>query len=120
MAKAHVLDTSGGLTQVAFHIAVPVGNNGAGTAWSAVLINSGIGGTTVLPDGAGTGGTISAAEKTSIAAGTVFEVVDRIFIPTGLNAAQANAFLDAVHAAKVTEVQAQVTARLSMFGYTRT
>ncbi len=120
MAKVHVLDTSGGLTRVVCHIDVPAGNNSAGTAWAAVIVNSGIGGTTVLPDGAGTGGTISAAEKTSIQGGTVFEVIDRISIPLGMNAAQANAFLDAVHAAKVIEVQAQITARLNYFGFTRT
>lgn len=120
MAKAHVLDTAGGLTRVVFHVDVPTGNNSAGTAWASVLVNSSTGGTTVLPDGAGTGGTISAAEKTSIQGGTVFEVVDRVQIPLGLNAAQANAFLDAVHAAKVVEAQAQITARLTYFGFTRT
>lgn len=119
MAKAHVLSTEGGFTRVAFHIAVPAGNNAAGTAWSAVLVNSGIGGTTVLPDGAGTGGTISATEKTSIQGGTVFEVIDRVFLPSGLTGAQADALLDAAHAAKTTEVQAQVQARLNYFGYVR-
>lgn len=120
MAKVHVLATDGGLTRVVFHIDVPAGNNGAGVAWTAVIVNSGMGGTTRLPDGAGTGGTISAAEKTAIQAGTVYEVEERVSIPLGLNTAQANAFLDALHAAKVTEVQAQITARLNLFGFTRT
>lgn len=120
MAKAHVRATAGGLTEVVMHIDVPAGNNNAGTAWSAVLVNSGIGGTTVLPDGTGSGGTISTAEKTSIQTGAVFEVVDRVAIPPGLNAAQANAFLDAVHAAKVIETQAEIQKRLGYFGYTRT
>lgn len=119
MARCHVLDTAGGLTRVAFHIDVPIGNNDAGTAWSTVLVNSGIGGTTILPDGTGTGGTISAAEKTSIQGGTVFESVDRVPIPRGLNAAQANAFLDALHVAKTAEVQAQIQAQTGIFGFTR-
>jgi hypothetical protein len=120
MAKAHVLDTTGGLTRVVFHIDVPAGNNSAGTAWTAVIINSGVGGTTRLADGAGTGGTISAAEKTAIQAGTVFEVEQQVSLPPGMNAAQANAFLDAMHAAKVVEVQADIQKRLPYFGYTRT
>jgi hypothetical protein len=120
VAKAHVLDTSGGLTRVAYHIDVPAGTNTVGTSWSAVLINSGIGGTTVLPDGAGTGGTISVTEKTAITAGTVYEVVDRVSIPAGLNTAQANAYLDALHAAKTVEVQSQIQSRTGMFGFTRT
>lgn len=119
MGKVHVLDTVGGLTRIVCHIDVPAGNNSAGTAWTVVIINSGMGGTTTLTDGAGTGGTISSAEKTSITSGTVFEVEDRVQIPLGLNATQANAFLDAIHAAKVVEVQTQVVARLNYFGFTR-
>ena len=119
MANVHALDTQGGQTRLVFHIAVPAGNNSVGTAWSAVLVNSGTGGTTRLPDGTGSGGTISSAEKTAIQAGTVYEVEDRVVVPPGMNAAQANAFLDALHAAKVIEVQGHVTARLNLFGYTR-
>jgi hypothetical protein len=102
------------------HIDVPAGNNSAGTAWTVVILNSGIGGTTRLADGAGTGGTISSAEKTSITSGTVYEVEQLVSLPPGMNATQANAFLDALHAAKVTEVQAQIQQRLPYFGYTRT
>lgn len=120
MAKAHVLDTAGGLTRVAFHITVPAGNNAAGIAWSTALKNSGIGGKTVLPDGDGTGGTVGTVEKTSIVtAGTTFEVVRQVPIPTGLTLAQANAFLDDLHADLVTEIQPQLQARLNYFGFTR-
>ena len=120
MAKVHVLDTSGELTLAVFHIVVPNTNNSVGTSWRAVLINSGIGGSTRLADGSGTGGTISAAEKTQIQAGEVYEVQERIQIPTGLSTAQANAFLDALHAAKTTEANAQIVGRLNLFGFTRT
>jgi hypothetical protein len=120
MAKVHVLDTHGEHSRLILHVDVPAGNNSVGTAWTAVLVNSGIGGQTRLPDGSGTGGTISAAEKSSIQAGTVFEVEDRVRIPAGMTMGQANAFFDALHAAKVTEVQAWVQARLNFFGFVRT
>lgn len=120
MAKCHVMDTSGANTRVIYHIAVPAGTNGAGTAWSAVLINSGVGGTTKLTDGTGSGGTISAAEKTAIQAGTTYEVEEYVPIPAGMNTAQANTFLDNLHAAKVLEIQPQIQARLNLFGFTRT
>lgn len=119
MAKAHVLDSAGAETRVAFHIAVPAGNNSAGIAWSAAVKNSGVGSTTVLEDGNGQGGTIGATEKAEVTNGTVFEKVVSTSIPAGMNAAQANAFLDALHADLVTEVQADLQARLAYFGYTR-
>lgn len=120
MAKVHVLDTAGSNTRLIFHIAVPVGNNDAGTAWTTVLANSGIGGKTVLLDGNGTGGTISAAEKTSITSGGTYEVEAWASVPTGMTVTQANAFLDALHADKTIEVQASLQAQTRLFGFTRT
>ena len=108
MAKAHVLDTNGATPRVCFHITTPAGNNSAGIAWAPVLVNSGLGGTT------------PAAEKTDVQAGSTYEVIDSTVIPSGLNQAQANAFLDALHAAKVTEVQADIQKRLPYFGFVRT
>lgn len=123
MAKAHVLTTSGEQIRIAFHVAVPVGNNVAGIAWTTAIRNSGLGGRTVLPDGDGTGGTISVAEKTNITTdGTVYEVVRTVQssqIRTD-TAAHANADIDALHAALVTEIQPQLQAQLNVFGYTRT
>jgi hypothetical protein len=120
MAKAHVLATQGALTSVIYHIDVPAGTNAAGTSWADCLKNSGTGGTTRLPDGTGAGGTISAAEKTAVTNGTVYEVADSVAIPSGMDAATANAFLDALHAAKVAEIEPQIQQRLDYFGYTRT
>lgn len=119
MARVHVLDTSGPNTRLVYHITVPAGTNDVGTTWAAVLVNSGIGGSTVLPDGTGSGGTISAAEKTSIAAGSIYEVEESVPVPPGMTTAQANAFLDSLHAAKTTEVQAAIQSRTRIFGFTR-
>ena len=119
MARAHVLDTQGALTRVALHFTVPAGNNTAGIAWVTALLNSSLSKTTVLPDGTGSGGSISAAEKATLANGTVYEIVDSVDLPPGMNTAQANAFLDAVHASRQTEVFALLQRQLAYFGYTR-
>jgi hypothetical protein len=119
MAKAHVLDTINGLTRVVFHIDVPSTNNSVGTSWASVLLNSGIGGKTILADGNGSSGTVSVAEKAMITNGTVYEVEDRLRIPSGMNMAAANAFFDGLHAAKTAEIQAEILARLNLFGFTR-
>lgn len=119
MGKAHVLDGNG-VTRIVFHIAVPAGNNSAGISWVNAVKNSGLGGTTVLPDGDGTGGTISTAEKLELTNGTTYEYVwSDVPVPAGMNVAQANAYLDALHAAAVVEIQAQLQNRLRYFGYTR-
>lgn len=96
MANLHTLLRSGVEVTVAAHIAVPVGNNSAGVAWAMALLNSGLGGKTVLKDGDGTGGTISAAEKAAIVAGTVVEAVDTVRTDSVFGgAATINAYLDA-------------------------
>ncbi len=120
MANIHVLDRQGNGWRVAVHIAVPAGNNAAGLAWATALLRSGNGGTTVLPDGDGTGGTVSAAEKTSVTNGTVLEVLDVAAPPSNATTAVAiNAWLDAYHAAKVAEVQARLQTELQQYGRTR-
>jgi hypothetical protein len=120
MANVHILDRQGGEFRVVFHIAVPAGNNAANVPWQTALVRSGLGGTTTLPDGDGNGGTISAAEKTSIATGAVYEQVGTID-PTqsGGSVANINAWLDQMHAARVSEVQAALSARLQWFGRQR-
>ncbi len=83
MADMHVLIGNGRQWRVAMHFAVPAGNNTAGVSWSDALANSELGGATVLPDGDGTGGTVSAAEKTSIESGTILEYVVVLPIESG-------------------------------------
>lgn len=120
MAKAHVLTRSGPNARVAFHISVPAaGNNAAGIQWRTALKNSGLVNATVLAAGNGSGGTISTAEGNDVVNGVVYEVVGDLPIPDGISAAQADAFLDAHHAALQSEVQASLTTRLQYFGYTR-
>ena len=78
MANIHVLDRDGSEFRVVVHIPIPNTLNSAGVSWRDALINSGIGGKTVLPDGNGTGGTIIGAEKVQIVSGALYEVEDRL------------------------------------------
>lgn len=121
MARAHVLTRSGGKCRVVFHITVPAtGNNDAGTQWRTALVNSKIIAASALPAGNGSGGTISTAEQTELTNGASYEVVRDVEIPGGMSAAQANAFLDALHGELTTEIQEELRQRLLLFGYTRT
>lgn len=77
MADMHILTANNnGQFRVVMHFPVPSGNNSAGVAWVDAVVNSGFGGTTTLPDGDGTGGTVDTApggEKDDIESGAVFE-----------------------------------------------
>ncbi len=118
MSNIHVLERTNGLYRIVFHIAVPAGNNSAGLAWQSVILMSGLSaGTTALKDGDGTGtdGGISTAEKASIAAGSVYEIVDQVDT-LGLSGAALLTFIDTRFTARQTEVQAVLQARLAQFG----
>jgi hypothetical protein len=122
VADYHVLTGTedGNSFVVVHHIPIPSGAaNRAGVAYRTALINSGYGGKTVLPDGDGTGGTISAAEKTQVQAGALFEVVDNFPTNPAETAPQLQVRLDARHNALVTEHQDRITKRLTYFGYVR-
>ena len=100
----------------AFHIAIPATNNTAGCPWRTVVLRNG-GGKTILPDGDGTLGTISAAEKTQILAGEIMELVTSGgwgagTFPTG-------AQLDAIAAAIVSNYLAAMQLKYSRYGMTR-
>lgn len=123
MADYHVLTGSvdANSFSVVHHIPIPgSGTNRAGVQWRTALINSGLGGRTVLPDGDGTGGTVSAAEKASIEAGAVFEVAEQVATHPGETALQLRDRIDARHTALVAAVQAQLQGQLSYYGFTRT
>ena len=119
MADMHVLAGSGGRWQVVMHFAVPGGTNAAGVLWSDVLTNSGIGGSTILPDGDGTGGTIDATEKVAIVAGTVLEHVGRFLVESGgTSAAGIRGSLREFYGKEKAAVIAQLQRQLRYFGAT--
>jgi hypothetical protein len=116
MGNTHVLDRIGPTRyRVAFHIAVPNGNNSASVSWANALKHSGQGGRTILPDGDGADGPISSAEKTAITNCTVYEHVGDIDMQGATGPAR-QALVDNAYNAAVTEVQAKLQAELGQFG----
>lgn len=101
MANWHALTGTpdGNSYAIAYHLPIPNTNNRVGINYRTALVNSGLGGKTVLPDGDGTGGTISTAEKADITSGAVFEVVEAFATNPGQTLGQLAAAVDARHAA---------------------
>lgn len=123
MANWHALigDVNGNSYTVVYHVPIPSANNRSGVNYRTALVSSGIGGKTILPDGDGTLGTIAAAEKSSILAGSLFEVVEPFATNPGQNLAALQAAVDArwtalgdVNGAFI----AALKARLNYFGGT--
>jgi hypothetical protein len=76
MANSHILEqTAPGRFRVVYHIAIPATNNAAGVSWRTCIAANVGAVVSVLPDGDGTNGTISAAEKAQLVSGALFEVV---------------------------------------------
>jgi hypothetical protein len=115
MANIHVLDsTAPGRFRVVYHVAIPASNNAAGVAWRTAVANSRPTGAnappiSVLPDGDGGSGTISAAEKALIVSGAVYELVQD-------EKGQTGAGINAMYAQRSAEVLAALQARLAQFG----
>ena len=126
MADLHALDkdATGQHQRVAFHFPIPDLPNAAGLSYRTALILSGIGGTTILAEGDGKLGTISAAEKAAIAAGAVFESVESLppqyVTGDGSLPAKVSGTLLYVHAKRKKAVLAELTARLERYGQTET
>jgi hypothetical protein len=110
MSAIHILDANGdGQFRVVIHTPVPTGNNSAGLAWKAVLLASGRSGSTVLTEGIGPG-QISTAEKATIVAGDVMEIVESIPLEGG-GATQASIVASATSALNAWKVRQQAELR---------
>jgi len=73
MADIHILSGDGGGSWTyVFHISVPALDNEVGVGYRAALVNSGLGGVSVMAEGTGPG-QITTAELALIVAGEVFE-----------------------------------------------
>ena len=114
MANTHVLTATGNTITLVLHIAIPATSNSVGVPWRTALTRSGIGGTTILPDGDGTGGTISTLEKADISSGAIYELVTSPKRMTTTNAA-----LDAFYAKVSAEILAGLQTQLAFYGHTR-
>lgn len=123
MANWHALTGTldGNSFRIVFHLPIPSVVNRANINYRAAIVNSGIGGRTALPDGDGTGGTISPAEKALVVGGSLYEHAEDF--PTNPNelAAALQARIDARFAAlsNVTTGRVGELAKvLTYFGYT--
>jgi hypothetical protein len=78
-----------------------------------------MGGTTRLPDGDGTEGTISTGEKTQIVAGELYEYLITTEIDgQGVDNAGRIAAMRAMYTAEASRVTADIQRRLKFYGYT--
>lgn len=116
MANMHLILIDGNEFDVVFHFAVPATNNTSNVPWSTVVLRNGYG-TTQLPDGDGTAGTIGAAEKTGITSGSIAEVRKRV--KPGTPSFPTGAQLDAIFAAEQTAWQNDMLAKYARYGGTR-
>lgn len=116
MANWHVLEKTGNGYRMAYHIAIPAANNAAGFSYRTALINSGIGGTTILKDGDGTLGTIDATEKSNIASGSLLEQVVTVTPPGGLTGPQTITYINQDYTANSAVILADLQNRLSQYG----
>ena len=98
--------------RVVMHFPVPAGVNAAGLPWRTALVRSGMGGTTILPDGPGTGGTISDDDKMKIESGELLEYVETVRLGSGNPQAAAEEIYNSRKALK----QEQLQARLNQYG----
>lgn len=120
MANWHALlgDKDGNSYEVAYLIPIPSATNRVGVNYRTAIINSGLGGKTILPDGDGTGGTISSTDKTLITTGAAYEVVERFATNPGQTLTQLTNAVNARFTALTTSVQAALVNQLAYFGGT--
>ena len=124
MANMHVRGRTARGYSVVCHFAIANTNNDVGLNYRTAYARSKGTLATALPDGDGTLGTISAAEKTSVtqAAPALAEVVQEFQIPDdwgALSGAQKNARLDDWYAVALSEWTTQNAALLQYWGYVR-
>ncbi len=104
---------------IVMHFAVPDTNNAVMVNHRTADINSGLGGTTILLDGDGTDGTISAAEKTSIVNGEVFEHVVSFPVESGgTSTPKLRTTIRDLYASEETSVIDRLKKRLRYYGHT--
>jgi len=109
MSKLHILEATGeGQFRIAIHTAVPAGNNAAGKAWKDVLLASGRSGTTALAEGIGPG-QVDAAERATIVAGDIIEIIAAVPLESGgATAGSLNASMTDIVAAWKMKQQAEL------------
>jgi hypothetical protein len=119
MADMHVrqYDSNRRLAEVVMHFPIASANNDVGVNYRTALVNSGMGGTTILPEGTGPG-QITTAEKNQIEAGEVYEHRKHVKIMSGGDTnPQMRATLRHFYAQEEADLLAQIQQRLRFFGH---
>lgn len=124
MAEIHVLTTHGTRVKFALHVPVPgMGTNVSGIQWRAALLNSGLGGATVLRDSAdGAAGTIGPTEKTQITNGELYEAYVETALPSNwgtMSGSERIQWVDSLYNANAQSNLDRLKAQLNYFGFTR-
>ena len=114
MSSIHIVTVDGSEIAVVLHYAIPATANVGLVPWRTIAAR--FFGTTSLPAGDGTAGTIAAAEAASITAGAIVEVSTTFKIGTNT---PAGAALDAAFAAAQAAWLADFSARYNHYGQTR-
>ncbi len=118
MADMHIITGGRHAWRVVMHFAVQNVNNAVGVNYRTALINSGLASVSVLPDGDGNDGTISATEKTALDDGSIYEHVESLVIDgPGTDTASRVAMLKAEYASIETRVIDSLKHRLKFFGH---
>jgi hypothetical protein len=94
MAKTHILSKQGQSVQVVMHFPIPATMNAAGVLWRTALVNSGLGGTSVLAEGTGAG-QITSAELLRVQSGELLEAQHTILLGSVTPGQSALDYLDA-------------------------
>ena len=119
MADMHVTTGRGKEWSIVMHFDVPNVNNNVDVNYRAALVASGLGGSTQLPEGDGSNGTIDATEKAAIAAGSIVErSVPFVVESGGTTTAELRGTLRELYAAKEASVIAELQRQLRYFGHT--
>lgn len=114
MSRLHVLASG----QCVLHEPTPPGNNSAGVPWKDALVNSGMGGKTVMPTGTGAG-QITATELAQIQSGALYEITFHVELKVGMSPAEQRAVMDAQISTLSRETLQQLQRDLRFFGLTR-
>lgn len=119
MADIHVLAGDGlRYWTLAFHFAIPDQDNNVGVSYRTALVNSGLGGTSQMVEGAGVG-QITTAELTSIQAGALYEFGLSFLAESGAtNNAELLAAIRAEYAKHEGPVLNYLRKQLRYYGYT--
>jgi len=117
MSDIHILTGNGQKWTIVFHFAVPDQNNNIGVNYRTALVNSRLGGTSMMAEGT-EAGQIATAELALIAADEIYEHSEQFLAESGAtNNTEMLAAAQALYVSRETTVLTALQKRLRYFGY---